>query len=80
MKIKTDCHGEVEVIDAVWYNILNYGMVYGNFPMGYCIGIVKMKNQQGEEKMYIGLGKGENLTQDIKLVLDCGVPFYGEIK
>ena len=79
MKIKTACHGEVEVIDATWYNILNYGMVYGNFPMGYCIGIVKIKNLEGKEKMYIGLGKGESQIEDIRLVLDCGVPFYGEI-
>ena len=78
MKLETDCHGEVEVLDAAWYNITNYQGIYGDVfhfkPK--CIGIVKMKNSFGVVKQYIGLGFGENEKDDTRIVLDAGVPFY----
>ena len=79
MKIKTDCHGEVEVLNSTWYGVRNYGLIYGDIPLTMCIGIVRMMDCYGIEKQYIGLGLGLNETQDARLVLDNGVPFYGEI-
>ena len=79
MTIKTACHGEVEILDAVWYSIRNYDSVYGKISPTMCIGIVRMMDCYGLEKQYIGLGLGLNETQDLRLVLDNGVPFYGEI-
>lgn len=80
MKIKTDCHGEVEILDAAWYGVRNYGLIYGDIPPTLCIGIVKMRDKNGIEKQYIGLGLGNDEEYDTRLVLDAGVPFYGEIK
>ena len=77
MRIKTDCHGEVEILDCAWYNILNYGSCFGTNLLPKCIGIVKMKNSFGEEKQYIGLGFGIDEKTDIRYVLDTGVRFYG---
>ena len=79
MKIKTDCHGEVEILNSVWYGIGNYGSIYGDISPTLCIGIVKMRDKNGIEKQYIGLGLGNNEEQDTRIVLDGGVPFYGEI-
>ena len=81
MKIETDCHGEVEVLDSAWYNITNYQGIYGDVfhfkPK--CIGIVKMKDRFGAIRQYIGLGFGGNETVDTRIVLDAGVPFDGVI-
>lgn len=82
MKIKTDCHGEVEILNSAWYGIRNYGSMYGNYgniSQTLCIGIVKMRDKNGIEKQYIGLGLGNNEEEDTEIVLDAGVPFYGEI-
>ena len=80
MKVKTDCHGEVEVLDSAWYNIMNYQGIYGDNLLPKCIGIVKMKNSFGKIKQYIGLGFGTDEKEDTILVLDAGVPFYGSIE
>ena len=79
MIIKTDCHGEVEILNSSWYGVRNYGLIYGDIPPTLCIGIVKMLDKNGIEKQYIGLGLGLNEEQDTRIVLDGGVPFYGEI-
>ena len=79
MKMKTDCHGEVEILDAAWYGVRNYGSIYGDIPLTLCIGIVKILDKNGVEKQYIGLGLGNDEKYDTRLVLDAGVPFYGEI-
>lgn len=79
MTVKTACHGEVEILSAVWYSIKNYDFVYGKIVPTACIGIVRMVDSYGIEKQYIGLGLGLNEEQDTRLVLDNGVPFYGEI-
>lgn len=80
MTIKTACHGEVEILNSAWYGVRNYGLIYGDIPPTLCIGIVKMRNKNGIEKQYIGLGLGNNEEQDTRIILDGGVPFYGEIK
>lgn len=79
MKITTSCHNNAEVLKDVWYSVLNPHLVYGKIPSGLCIGIVKIKTEFGEEKTYIGLGTGKSYEGDIRLVLDCGVPYYYEI-
>ena len=79
MKVKTDCHGEVEILNSSWYGVRNYGLIYGDIPPTLCIGIVKMRDKNGIEKQYIGLGLGDNEEYDTRIVLDGGVPFYGEI-
>lgn len=79
MKLKTDCHGEVDVLDSAWYNIMNYQGIYGDNLLPKCIGIVKMKNSFGVVKQYIGLGFGIDEKEDTILVLDAGVPFQGLI-
>lgn len=80
MIIKTTCHGEVMILSSSWYGVRNYGLIYGDIPPTLCIGIVKMLDQNGVEKQYIGLGLGNDEKYDTRLVLDAGVPFYGEIK
>lgn len=80
MKVKTDCHGEVDVLDSAWFNIMNYQGIYGDNLLPKCIGIVKMKDGFGKIKQYIGLGFGIDEKEDTILVLDAGVPFYGSIE
>lgn len=59
-----------KVLSAVWYNLWS--------KAGKIIGIVKVEDF-GEVKYYIGLGKGDDEDQDIKLVLSNGSRFYPEI-
>lgn len=79
MKIKTESMGDVEIIDVCWWCVRNFNEVYGKISPNTCIGVVKINNGY-EEKSYIGLGKGLDEEEDIKLILECGVPFYGEVR
>lgn len=68
--------GEVEVLDHNWYSVPNYGYRLGE-NNNYLIGIVKIKNEFGEEKTYIGITlHTENLDKSIKEIVMTGVPYY----
>lgn len=79
MKIETNSMGDVDVVDVCWWCVRNFHGVYGKISQNTCIGVVKINNGH-EEKAYIGLGNGLNEEEDIKLILECGVPFYGDVR
>ena len=48
-------------------------------PLQPCIGIIKVETETGENKFYIGTGKGENQKADEEYIKKFGAPFYPEI-
>ena len=48
-------------------------------PMSPCIGIIKVKTKSGENKFYIGTGKGIDERADEEYIKNFGTPFYPEI-
>lgn len=79
MKLEVDGFGEVEVLEDKWYTISNYLGHIGGSRGTYTIGIVKIKNTFGEEKSYIGITSedGGNYKQDLRTIIEAGVPYYG---
>lgn len=45
-------------------------------PLQPCIGIIKVETETGENKFYIGIGKGENQKADEEYIRWFGTPFY----
>lgn len=48
-------------------------------PMSPCVGIIKVKTESGENKFYIGTGKGIDERADEEYIKNFGTPFYPEI-
>ena len=47
--------------------------------MSPCVGIIKVKTESGENKFYIGTGKGIDERADEEYIKNFGTPFYPEI-
>ena len=67
--------GEVEILDAKWYNVPNYQKRLGEDADDLIIGIVSIETQFGERKSYIGVVKAASVMQNIIEVIQTGVPY-----
>ena len=67
--------GEVEILDAKWYNVPNYQERLGKDADDLIIGIVSIETQFGERKSYIGVVKAASVMQNIVEVIQTGVPY-----
>lgn len=67
--------GEVEILDAKWYNVPNYQKRLGEDADDLIIGIVSIETQFGERKSYIGVVKAASVMQNIVEVIQTGVPY-----
>ena len=67
--------GEVEILDAKWYNVPNYQKRLGEDADDLIIGIVSIETQFGERKSYIGVVKAASVMQNIIEVIQTGVAY-----
>lgn len=73
--------GDVEILEDDWWTIPNYANHIGGGRNTYLIGRIKIKDNFGKEKTYIGITsnyEGEpNREHDIKTIVMSGVRYYG---
>ena len=48
-------------------------------PLQPCIGIIEIKPELGENRFYIGIGKGKNQKADEEYIKRFGTPFSPKI-